>query len=211
MELKTGTLDDLWKVRQWRRQRFTVEERHDIVDQLRGQLLCLARYKDDQERPLLYTDLKLSNVLYHEDNNRIVVQLGDIGSMAANEEGLYPTSFPFWHYDLVQVTRDGLTGYLKRNLHLLPESAARECVPYMLAHLFVQLGHGKALTIKETDDEELYPDVDVQGLIHQMIDSARVLSKGSAKEKMYASWFFDQETFWDPPEKQVVVGPTGRG
>ena len=97
-----------------------------------------------------------------------------------------------------------------RHLHWLKEKPARECVPYMLAHLFVQLRYGKAITIEESLDKCLYPIEAVDGLPEQVRESCKLLLENPDAKREYVGWLIGQNlnTFW---KKQVVVGPVGGG
>jgi hypothetical protein len=102
-------------------------------------------------------------------------------------------------------------GYLLLHLHWLEEEQARECVPYMLAHLFVQLRYGKAITIEESLDKDLYPIEAVDGLPEQVKETCQLLSDNrDGVKREYVDWLIGQnlDTFW---KKQVVVGPVGGG
>ena len=87
MDKMEGDLHDLLRTK-----RFANEEINSIIFQITNTLECLMKIG------LYYTDLKLGNILYkHDNNNNIVVLLGDLGSAfydKYNKDEYYTSTYP---------------------------------------------------------------------------------------------------------------------
>jgi serine/threonine protein kinase len=71
-----------------------------IVEQARRQILCLLN-----KSKYAYTDLKPENILFRvAKDNRIIIKLGDLGSMATEEDGTYIATFPCLPDGIVPLT-----------------------------------------------------------------------------------------------------------
>jgi hypothetical protein len=132
MELMHGTLTDLVDAHGLLEPVRTME----VIDKLGAQLRCLARL----EPPLLYTDLKASNVLYHRGpDTGLTVRLGDLGSMGVHSGGHFST-YPY-------MPRSGhVRDVTMQVLHTFPDqSDARDCIVYQLAALAAYLAFGVSI------------------------------------------------------------------
>jgi serine/threonine protein kinase len=150
-----------------------------IVRQLRQQLHCLANIRE--ERPLLYTDLKASNILFR-DGGTGGVRLGDLGSAGMHSDDKYITTYPF-----LQRTREWpRTNSLPVDtFHRVPLDQARDCVAYQLAGVALDLVSGQTIQIRGSD--HWYTLVDVSMAQALRTEYARLLRQYFPWEP-YGDW-----------------------
>jgi hypothetical protein len=119
-----------------------------IVRQLQQQLRCLANIRAD--RPLLYTDLKTSNILYRDyATGGYSVRLGDLGSAGMYNDDKYITTYPFLQREYEWPEADSLP---MQRFHEIPLDHARDCVAYQLAGVALYLVSGEIIKIRASGE-----------------------------------------------------------
>jgi hypothetical protein len=134
MEKMDGSLADL-RYREWGQAEVVA-----LVNVLTKQLRCLA------DKGLLYTDLKLDNVLYRQSTvtQHYTYRLGDLGSISINNahHTAYPVLLPerHQHSDKQLDEQDDKKFSLYTPYHFFRhEAAAKTCIVYQLARMVVFL------------------------------------------------------------------------